>query len=242
MTQTVIQIRDSYQEILDYLAHHQLHRIFLVCDQAYRFLKISRWLEAMEAASELSLVRFDHFQPNPSYESVVEGVRAFHASGSQAIWAIGGGSAMDVAKCIKLYAHMDPQESYLKQRIVPNSIPLMAMPTTAGTGSEATRYAVIYDKGVKQSVSDLSCIPSLPFWIPAPCKHSRSIRRKAPCSMPFAMRWNPSGPFMRQRRVRHIPVRRSGKSGSTPHPTSKMRRRETQACCWLPMSLEKPSI
>lgn len=167
MTQTVIQIRDSYQEILDYLAHHKLHRIFLVCDQAYRFLKISRWLEAMEAASELSLVRFDHFQPNPSYESVVEGVRAFHASNSQAIWAIGGGSAMDVAKCIKLYAQMDPQESYLKQRIVPNSIPLMAMPTTAGTGSEATRYAVIYDKGVKQSVSDLSCIPSLAILDPS---------------------------------------------------------------------------
>ena len=138
MTQTVIQIRDSYQEILDYLAHHKLHRIFLVCDPAYRFLKISRWLEAMEAASELSLVRFDHFQPNPSYESVVEGVRAFHASNSQAIWAIGGGSAMDVAKCIKLYAQMDPQESYLKQRIVPNSIPLISAPSSASTRKDPT--------------------------------------------------------------------------------------------------------
>lgn len=76
------------------------------------------------------------------------------------IIAVGGGSAMDVAKCIKLYAYMDPGINYLEQKIVPNDIPLLAVPTTAGTGSEATRYAVVYYKGEKQSVCDESCIPS----------------------------------------------------------------------------------
>ena len=66
---------------------------------------------------------------------------------------------MDIAKCIKLYSNLDSGINYLQQKIVPNDIPFLAIPTTAGTGSEATRYAVIYYEGAKQSVSDTSCIP-----------------------------------------------------------------------------------
>ena len=57
---------------------------------------------------------------------------------------------------MKLYANKE----YIEQEIVPNDIPLIAVPTTAGTGSEATRYAVIYYQGNKQSVTHESCIPS----------------------------------------------------------------------------------
>ena len=54
---------------------------------------------------------------------------------------------------------MDPSVNYLKQEIVPCDIPFLAVPTTAGTGSEATRYAVIYYNGAKQSVTSDSIIP-----------------------------------------------------------------------------------
>ena len=77
------------------------------------------------------------------------------------IAAIGGGSAIDVAKCIKLFLGMDESINYLQQKIIPNEVKLLAVPTTAGTGSEATRFAVIYYKGEKQSISDDSCIPSI---------------------------------------------------------------------------------
>ncbi len=69
---------------------------------------------------------------------------------------------MDVAKCIKLYSTMKGDGSegdFLRRRIVPNEIPFLAMPTTAGTGSEATRFAVIYYEDEKQSIADESCIP-----------------------------------------------------------------------------------
>lgn len=97
--------------------------------------------------------------PNPSYESVCRGVAEFKKSGSNFIFAIGGGSAIDVAKCIKLYSSMDENENYLKQEVVPNDVELLSIPTTAGTGSESTKFAVIYYNGEKQSVSDESIIP-----------------------------------------------------------------------------------
>ena len=115
-----------------------------------------------EIEKSIPVVRFDGFQPNPLYESVVEGVRLFKEQQCDAIIAVGGGSAMDVAKCIKLYSNMSgdgSEGSYLTQVIVPNNIPFLAMPTTAGTGSEATRYAVIYYKGAKQSITSESFIP-----------------------------------------------------------------------------------
>ena len=179
MGQNVIQIRESYQEILDVFAQDQIKRVFLVCDHAFQYLAISHWLDEIEASSKLSVTRFDHFQPNPDYESVVEGVRVFRESDSQAIWAVGGGSAMDVAKCIKLYAFLDPHENYLQQTVVPNDIPLMAMPTTAGTGSESTRYAVVYKDGVKQSIAHESCIPSVVILDPGALKTLPAYQRKS---------------------------------------------------------------
>ena len=76
------------------------------------------------------------------------------------IVAVGGGSTIDVAKCIKLFSNMNTNKNYLTQQIIPNDLKFLAVPTTAGTGSEATRYAVIYYNGDKQSVTDYSCIPS----------------------------------------------------------------------------------
>ncbi len=134
----------------------------LVCDRFMQTQKIYAFL--MEARERLGLriVPFTDFVPNPQYDSVVKGVELFRAERLNALIAVGGGSAMDVAKCIKLYNSMpgDGKDGFfLRERILPNDIPFLAMPTTAGTGSEATRYAVIYYEGAKQSVSDPSCIP-----------------------------------------------------------------------------------
>jgi alcohol dehydrogenase class IV len=55
---------------------------------------------------------------------------------------------------------MEPGSFYLKQEYKENAIPLLAIPTTAGTGSESTRYAIIYYKGEKHSVVHESLVPS----------------------------------------------------------------------------------
>lgn len=109
-----------------------------------------------------SAVIFNDYQPNPLYENVQAGVKVFRNEKCDSIIAIGGGSAIDVAKCIKLYSNLPgdgEMGSWLADEYIENNIPFLAMPTTAGTGSEATRYAVIYYDGKKQSVTSDSIIP-----------------------------------------------------------------------------------
>jgi alcohol dehydrogenase class IV len=94
------------------------------------------------------------------------------------IVAVGGGSAIDVAKCIRVFAYMNSDENYLTQKHIHCDIRLIAVPTTAGTGSEATRFAVIYYNGEKQSVSDIDCIPSAVFFESAALKSLSEYQRK----------------------------------------------------------------
>lgn len=160
MSQTILTAANDYAQLDDYLKKLDCKHLFLVCDSAFKFLKINTYFENVTKRLGIDVIIFDDFQPNPLYESVVKGVKLFNDSKCDIIIAVGGGSSIDVAKCIKLYSNMNHNENYLKQTIVQNDIPFVAIPTTAGTGSEATRYAVIYYEGVKQSVTHESCIPS----------------------------------------------------------------------------------
>lgn len=150
---------EGYEELDRYLTVNGVHRLFLVCGASIRRLRINQYFETLKERMGIDVVRYSDFGPNPLYESVVRGVRAFRSADCDLLAAVGGGSAMDVAKSIKLFADMDAERSFLEQPIVPNDVRLLAIPTTAGTGSEATKYAVIYYQGEKQSLSDDSLIP-----------------------------------------------------------------------------------
>lgn len=166
-------ITDSYKP-LDDLFLKENGRVFLVCDDSYRFLGIGKYIDSFD-----NIIKFSDFLPNPDYESVKKAVEIFRHENCNWILAVGGGSAIDLAKCVKLYAEMDDSELYLSQEIVPNDIPLIAVPTTAGTGSEATRYAVIYYQGNKQSVTHESCIPSTVIFDPSVLNTLPDYQKKA---------------------------------------------------------------
>lgn len=104
-------------------------------------------------------VFFRDFSPNPAYESVMAGKELFRQNMGDFIIAVGGGSAIDVAKCIKAYADFDGSDCFLGRPISSNNIKILAVPTTAGTGSESTHFAVIYYQGKKESVSHESLLP-----------------------------------------------------------------------------------
>ena len=159
MEQTILKANDNYSEIDKYLKKQNCKKIFVVFENAIKNHTIYNYFNTLQERLNIEVIFFNDFTPNPLYESVCKGVELFNQSNCDLIVAIGGGSAMDVAKCIKLYSNMDSSKNYLEQEIVENNIPFLAIPTTAGTGSEATKFAVIYYNGEKQSVAHESCIP-----------------------------------------------------------------------------------
>lgn len=112
-----------------------------------------------------NIARFSNFQPNPKIEDVERGVIACREANPDAVIAFGGGTAIDLAKMIAAFSQHEaaPREVAPRGFSFPNgSLPLIAIPTTAGTGSEATHFAVVYVEGQKYSIAS-RCL--LPGWV-----------------------------------------------------------------------------
>lgn len=156
-------------------------RVLLVCDSSFPFLCIKDDIEHIG----VPYVVFDQFTPNPLYHDVCKGVDLFHAAHCDTILAVGGGSSIDVAKCIKLFCKMENDALYLDQAYCETGVKLIAIPTTAGTGSESTRYAVIYYNGKKQSITHESIIPNVAILEPRVLKTLPLYQKK--CTMMDAL-------------------------------------------------------
>ncbi|MDP7133002.1 MAG: iron-containing alcohol dehydrogenase, partial [Planctomycetota bacterium] len=107
---------------------------------------------------------FADFEPNPKLPDVIKGVEAFQQAQPDVVFAVGGGSVIDTAKLINhLSAQPAPAAEVVRRRpgsAIPGR-PLIAVPTTAGTGSEATKVAVITDTSndVKMMMLSVSLQP-----------------------------------------------------------------------------------
>lgn len=134
-------------------------KVFLVCGHSAEKLDIFQWLHTEMEEMGGRVIIFRKFEPNPGYSSVELGINQFISSGCDVIMAVGGGSAIDVAKCVKLGLEMKWVGGQLVRSVHVNNVPLIAVPTTAGTGSEVTQFAVIYYEGEKQSISHPAIIP-----------------------------------------------------------------------------------
>lgn len=118
---------------------------------------LSKDLQFSDFLKRMNYPTFTGYSPNPTYEEVLEGLDLFKIKACDGIIAIGGGSCIDVAKAIKLYSVYD--DNYIEQEFKYVNLPLIVAPTTAGTGSESTRFSVIYYKGEKQSLVNDSLLP-----------------------------------------------------------------------------------
>ncbi len=109
-------------------------------------------------------VLFERVSPNPTPQIVREGARIAREAQAAMVIGIGGGSPLDAAKAIALFAVNDiPEADTFCPYTGRDALPIIAIPTTAGTGSEVTPYAILTNEAAqtKTSISHVSMFPRL---------------------------------------------------------------------------------
>ena len=138
-------------------------RALVVTDRVLRDTRVIQdLLDSLENESIAATV-FSDVQPDPTDRNVISGLECLRNCGAGAIVAIGGGSVIDAAKIIGVAAtNPQPLPTFQGYGKIPVAgLPLIAVPTTAGTGSEATKAAVITDteRLVKMMILDSKIMP-----------------------------------------------------------------------------------
>ena len=160
------ELHDSLDSMADIVRSRGISRILIVTDQGLVRAGICRMVQEKLEAAGIAYAIYDGTVPNPTIQNVEEARQLYLDSQSQAIIALGGGSAMDCAKAAACrIARPRTPVRYMKGILkVWVRLPLLiAVPTTAGTGSETTLAAVITDpeKHHKYAIMDFPLIPRI---------------------------------------------------------------------------------
>lgn len=159
------EIMNSVDEIIPLLKNKSYESVLLVTDKVIRELGITKNLEELMAQNNIACHVYDETVPNPTIDNVEAARNMYLSNNCKAIIAFGGGSSMDCAKACgariaKPKQPIPKMKGILK---VLKKIPmLIAIPTTAGTGSETTLAAVITDSKLhhKYPINDFNLIPN----------------------------------------------------------------------------------
>ena len=157
-------ILNSLDEIPDLLEKKNIKSAMLVTDSGIRGFGITKPLEDLMKKRKIKLAVYDQTRPNPTVQNVEEARELYQKEECECLIAFGGGSAMDYAKGLGArIAYPNKSMNKLKGLLkVRRKLPLLiAIPTTAGTGSETTLAAVITDseKQHKYTLMDFNLIP-----------------------------------------------------------------------------------
>lgn len=150
-------VLNSYEELGEILRNAG-RVMFVHGKSAGNFARLSECL----GSSGAEITHFTGFTPNPTLKEAEEALKL--SADCRLVLAVGGGSAIDTAKYVKLN---NPETS------------LAVIPTTAGSGSEATRFAVLYEDGRKLSITDDNIIPDYVLFDPGLLKYLPEYHRKS---------------------------------------------------------------
>jgi alcohol dehydrogenase len=162
---TVICGAGAVNELTGQLTRLAVTRVLLVTDGFMIQSGIAGRIESMLRPAGIEVETFAGVQPDPTEQNVLAGLARYSASRSEAVVALGGGSPIDCGKAIAVLAtNVGPLSRFVGRNKVPRpGAPLVAIPTTAGTGSEVTKAAVITDtvNDVKMLLMDPHLVPSI---------------------------------------------------------------------------------
>lgn len=139
-------------------------KIFVVCGK--KSFEMSGAKQVIEETFDSNAtVLFSDFRENPKIEDAIRGADIAKKFAPDSIIAIGGGSVLDMAKLIKAFYVNSGSElaiaTGVQKDFVIQNIPILAVPTTAGSGSESTHFAVVYVSGEKYSLASKLILPDL---------------------------------------------------------------------------------
>ena len=147
----------------------RIKKALIVCDPVMVKIGYAGQIKDILSETGVDSVIFDQCVENPKATDVTEGAKVFNDNGCDGIIAVGGGSPIDQAKGIRVVAKYggvaqdyNPRGGSRAMDIKPDIPPMIAVPTTSGTGSEATMAAVITDteKNVKFVLASPFLLPT----------------------------------------------------------------------------------
>ncbi len=186
------------EEVKAYCGNH----IFIIADPGVVAAGLVECVTAPLKTADLSVEVYDQVVANPDCHSVDATVEAFRASGADLIIGLGGGSGLDTAKAVRLVVGGPTEGCILEyspfledeRRPAPlskNMPPLIAIPTTAGTGSEVTPWALIVDNegqckfgagGTPAAVPTVALVdPHLTLGLPPPITAATGVDALSHC-------------------------------------------------------------
>lgn len=153
----------SLKKLPDILKENQSQDVFLISDRGLESLGVVKKIQKIIEAGGIKCTTYLGTVPNPTVEVVNESTKLYKECGATSIVALGGGSSMDVAKATGVLAKYGGEiTDYEGLHKVPGPVvPIVAIPTTAGSGSEVTASAVITDesRNYKMSVISYEMLP-----------------------------------------------------------------------------------
>jgi alcohol dehydrogenase class IV len=140
-------------ELVATLRELGVSRPLLVTDPFMVSQGYSEQLEAQMREDGISYGLFADSVPDPTTDSIEDALTVLRSGDHDGVIALGGGSSIDTAKAVAVMASREgPMRDYKVPAVIDTGLPIIAVPTTAGTGSEATRVAVISDTETQEKM------------------------------------------------------------------------------------------
>lgn len=162
MTQVSLWGTNVSAQLKEIINRYSISTILLVRgNKSYEISGAKKIIEHAIEGKKIEIFDYYGFQENPKIEDVEIGIGLIYNKSIDLIIGIGGGSVLDMSKLIRFFYSYEKDhhfEHFIKKR---NIIPLIAIPTTSGTGSESTHFAVVYKNKIKYSVAHKNVLPNI---------------------------------------------------------------------------------
>lgn len=162
--QQIFFCEDVLMKIKDILEDLKVKELLIISDPQIIESKLLKQMKNLGSEGEYQIEIFSEIEPNPSIETVKKAAKIFQQSKAKLIIAVGGGSSIDTAKAAAIMAYYGEEITKYEgiDKIPGKIVSMIAIPTTAGTGSESTGTSVITDtkRNYKFSIKSSYLLPA----------------------------------------------------------------------------------